>query len=127
DLLLDETVFDTLNGKACLFAIDRFFEDQGRRVPIMVSVTITDRSGRTLSGQTIQAFWNSVAHMPLLSVGINCALGAKQMRPYMEELAQIAPVYSSCYPNAGLPNAFGGFDETPDIMSADLRDFAQQG
>src|SRR5438876_3661004 len=127
DLLLCETVFDTLNLKAALFAIDQHFEAKGRRVPVMVSVTITDRSGRTLSGQTVEAFWNSVAHMPLLSVGINCALGAKQMRPYMEELAQIAPVYSSCYPNAGLPNAFGGFDETPDIMSADLRDFAQQG
>ena len=127
DVLLCETVFDTLNLKAALFAVDQYFEQHKRRVPLMVSVTITDRSGRTLSGQTIQAFWNSVAHMPLLSVGINCALGAKQMRPYMEELAQIAPVYSSCYPNAGLPNAFGGFDETPDIMSADLRDFAQQG
>src|SRR5437867_4462399 len=127
DLLLAETVFDTLNGKACLFAIDQFFEDHGRRVPVMVSVTITDRSGRTLSGQTIEAFWNSIAHMPLLSVGINCALGAKQMRPYIEELATIAPVYVSCYPNAGLPNAFGGFDETPEIMSADLREFAERG
>jgi 5-methyltetrahydrofolate--homocysteine methyltransferase len=127
DLLLAETVFDTLNGKACLFAIDRFFEDHGRRVPVMVSVTITDRSGRTLSGQTIEAFWNSIAHMPLLSVGINCALGAKQMRPYIEELATIAPVYVSCYPNAGLPNAFGGFDETPAIMAADLGEFASNG
>ena len=127
DLLLAETVFDTLNGKACLFAIDQFFEDHGRRVPVMVSVTITDRSGRTLSGQTIEAFWNSIAHMPLLSVGINCALGAKQMRPYIEELAMIAPVYVSCYPNAGLPNAFGGFDETPEIMAADLGEFASNG
>jgi len=127
DVLLAETVFDTLNGKACLFAIDRFFEDHGRRVPVMVSVTITDQSGRTLSGQTIEAFWNSIAHMPLLSVGINCALGAKQMRPYIEELATIAPVYVSCYPNAGLPNAFGGFDETPAIMAADLGEFASNG
>jgi 5-methyltetrahydrofolate--homocysteine methyltransferase len=127
DLLLAETVFDTLNVKACLFAIDQFFEDHGRRVPVMVSVTITDRSGRTLSGQTIEAFWNSIAHMPLLSVGINCALGAKQMRPYIEELATIAPVYVSCYPNAGLPNAFGGFDETPEIMAADLGEFASNG
>ena len=127
DLLLAETVFDTLNGKACLFAIDQFFEDHGRRVPVMVSVTITDRSGRTLSGQTIEAFWNAIAHMPLLSVGINCALGAKQMRPYIEELATIAPVYVSCYPNAGLPNAFGGFDETPEIMAADLGEFASSG
>ena len=127
DVLLTETVFDTLNLKAALFAIDQYFEEQGRRVPIMVSVTITDQSGRTLSGQTIEAFWNSISHMPLLSVGINCALGAKQMRPYLEELAHIAPVSISCYPNAGLPNAFGGFDETPDRMSADLHDFAAHG
>src|SRR5207249_4884439 len=99
DLLLVETVFDTLNCKAALFAIDQYFEKQGRRVPVMVSVTITDRSGRTLSGQTVEAFWNSISHLPLLSVGINCALGAKQMRPYIEELSQIAPVSISCYPN----------------------------
>ena len=127
DVLLTETVFDTLNLKAALFAIAQYFEEQGRRVPLMVSVTITDQSGRTLSGQTIEAFWNSISHMPLLSVGINCALGAKQMRPYLEELAHIAPVSISCYPNAGLPNAFGGFDETPDRMSADLHDFAANG
>ncbi|MDE3117578.1 MAG: methionine synthase [Nitrospirota bacterium] len=127
DLLLCETVFDTLNLKAALFAIDQHFERAGRRVPVMVSVTITDRSGRTLSGQTVEAFWNSISHMPLFSVGINCALGAKDMRPYIEELARIAPVPISCYPNAGLPNAFGGFDETPQIMGADLRDFASQG
>ncbi len=127
DLLMVETVFDTLNCKAALFAIDQYFEEVGRRVPMMVSVTIADRSGRTLSGQTVEAFWNSIAHMPLLSVGINCAFGAKQMRPYLEELAQIAPVFLSCYPNAGLPNAFGGFDEIPVIMAADLRDFADNG
>ena len=127
DLLLAETVFDTLNLKAALFAIEDYFEQHGRRVPVMVSVTITDRSGRTLSGQTIEAFWNSISHVPVLSVGINCALGAKQMRPYVEELAQIAPVYISCYPNAGLPNAFGGFDETPAIMAEDLHDFATNG
>ncbi len=127
DLLLAETVFDTLNLKAALFAIDQYFERQGRRVPVMVSVTITDRSGRTLSGQTVEAFWNSISHMPLLSVGINCALGAKQMRSYIEELSQIAPVPISCYPNAGLPNAFGGFDETPDIMATDLGEFASNG
>ncbi len=127
DLLLVETVFDTLNAKAALFAIDQYFEMHKRRVPVMVSVTIADRSGRTLSGQTVEAFWNSIAHMPLLSVGINCALGAKQMRPYIEELSQVAPVPISCYPNAGLPNAFGGFDETPEIMSADLREFAERG
>ncbi len=127
DLLLVETVFDTLNCKAALFAIDQYFEESGRRVPIMVSVTIADKSGRTLSGQTVEAFWNAIAHMPLFSVGINCAFGAKQMRPYIEELAQIAPVLLSCYPNAGLPNAFGGFDETPAIMAADLCDFAKSG
>src|SRR5213593_4085614 len=127
DVLLCETVFDTLNLKAALFAIDQYFDAKGRRAPVMVSVTITDRSGRTLSGQTVEAFWNSIAHIPLLSVGINCALGAKQMRPYIEELSQIAPVFISCYPNAGLPNAFGGFDETPEIMTADLGEFAASG
>ncbi|MGB0910728.1 MAG: methionine synthase [Nitrospirales bacterium] len=127
DLLLVETIFDTLNSKAALFAIDRYCQEQQRSIPIMVSVTITDQSGRTLSGQVIEAFWNSVSHANVLSVGINCALGAKQMRPYIQELASIAPVYISCYPNAGLPNAFGGFDETPERMGEDLRDFAKQG
>ncbi len=127
DLLLVETIFDTLNSKAALFAIDRYCQEQQRSLPIMVSVTITDQSGRTLSGQMIEAFWNSVSHANVLSVGINCALGAKQMRPYIEELASIAPVYISCYPNAGLPNAFGGFDETPERMGEDLRDFATNG
>jgi 5-methyltetrahydrofolate--homocysteine methyltransferase len=131
DLLLVETIFDTLNAKAALFAIsrynDEYFASTGRRVPVMVSVTITDQSGRTLSGQTVEAFWISVSHMDLFSVGINCALGAKQMRPYIEELSRIAPVYISCHPNAGLPNAFGGFDETPETMSADMRDFAANG
>ncbi|MGH9728514.1 MAG: methionine synthase [Candidatus Acidiferrales bacterium] len=127
DLLLVETIFDTLNAKAALFAIDQYFEDSGKRVPVMVSVTITDRSGRTLSGQTVEAFWISVSHMNLLSVGINCALGARQMRPYIEELSRVAPIYISCYPNAGLPNAFGGFDETPETMATDLRDFAANG
>src|SRR5262245_19168884 len=127
DVLLVETIFDTLNAKAALVAIQKLFDAGGRRVPVMVSVTITDRSGRTLSGQTIEAFWNSVSRVPMLSVGINCALGAKQMRPYLEELAGIAPVLVSCYPNAGLPNAFGGFDETPEIMAADLGEFARAG
>ncbi len=127
DLLLVETVFDTLNAKAALFAIQQYFEESGKRVPLMLSVTIVDQSGRTLSGQTIEAFWISVAHAPLFSIGINCALGAKQMRPYVEELSGIAPIYISCYPNAGLPNAFGGFDETPERMAADLRDFASNG
>ena len=127
DTLLVETIFDTLNAKAALFAIQKYFDDTGRRVPIMVSVTITDNSGRTLSGQTVEAFWNSVSHVGLLSVGINCALGGKQMRPFVEELATVAPVYMSCYPNAGLPNAFGGYDELPDETSATLRDFAANG
>ncbi len=131
DLLLLETIFDTLNAKAALFAIsqynDEYFEATGQRIPVMVSVTITDQSGRTLSGQTVEAFWISVSHMDLLSVGINCALGAKQMRPYIEELSHLAPVHISCHPNAGLPNAFGGFDETPERMSADMREFASNG
>jgi 5-methyltetrahydrofolate--homocysteine methyltransferase len=127
DLLLVETIFDTLNAKAALFAIAQLFEETGRRVPVMVSVTIVDQSGRTLSGQTIEAFWNSVSHFPLFSVGLNCALGPAQMRPYLEELSQIAPLYISCYPNAGLPNAFGGFDETPESMAEELREFAAAG
>jgi 5-methyltetrahydrofolate--homocysteine methyltransferase len=127
DILLAETIFDTLNGKAALFAFEKYFAETGRRVPVMASVTITDNSGRTLSGQTIEAFWNSVSHIKLLSVGINCALGGKQMRPYVEELSDIAPVYLSCYPNAGLPNAFGGYDETASETSETLRDFAANG
>ncbi len=127
DLLMVETIFDTLNAKAAFFAISQYCEEIHREIPIMASVTITDLSGRTLSGQLIEAFWNSISHAKLLSVGINCALGAKQMRPYIAELSNVAPVYISCYPNAGLPNAFGGFDETPERMGADLRDFASQG
>ncbi len=127
DTLLVETIFDTLNSKAALFAISQLLEETGQRIPVMASVTIIDQSGRTLSGQTVEAFWISISHHKLFSVGINCALGAKQMRPYIEELSGIAPVYLSCYPNAGLPNAFGGFDETPGRMSADLREFAANG
>jgi 5-methyltetrahydrofolate--homocysteine methyltransferase len=127
DLLLAETVIDTLNAKAALFAFEQLFEKIGRRIPVMLSFTVTDNSGRTLSGQTVEAFWNSVCHANLLSVGINCALGGRQMRPFVEEISRIAPVYLSCYPNAGLPNAFGGYDETPSEMSATLREFAQNG
>jgi len=127
DILLVETIFDTLNGKAALFAIERLLDEIGRRVPIMVSVTIVDKSGRTLSGQTVEAFWSSVSHIDMLSVGINCALGPKEMRPYVEELSGLAPVPISCYPNAGLPNAFGGFDETPESLAADLHEFASNG
>jgi 5-methyltetrahydrofolate--homocysteine methyltransferase len=127
DLLLVETVFDTLNAKAALFALEQYFDGTGSRLPVMLSFTITDQSGRTLSGQTVEAFWNSVSHAPLLSIGINCALGARQMRPYLEELSRLAPICLSCHPNAGLPNAFGGFDETPEIMAAALQDFAANG
>jgi len=127
DLLLVETIFDTLNSKAAFFAIDQYRQEHEVRIPVMASVTITDQSGRTLSGQTIEAFWNSIADAHPFSVGINCALGAKQMRPYIQELLKLAPTYISCYPNAGLPNAFGGFDETPERMGEDLRDFASNG
>ncbi|HET9795229.1 MAG TPA: methionine synthase [Thermoanaerobaculia bacterium] len=127
DLLLVETIFDTLVAKAALFAIETIFERRGVRVPVMISGTITDRSGRTLSGQLIEAFWNSVSHANPVSVGLNCALGAREMEPYLEELAAIAPVFVSAYPNAGLPNAFGGFDETPEKMAADLSRFAERG
>src|ERR1043165_8877032 len=127
DILLPETTFDTLNIKAAIFAIEKYFAEVGRRLPVMLSVTITDASGRTLSGQTVEAFWNSVSHAPALSVGINCALGAAEMRPHVEELSAIAPRYVSCYPNAGLPNALGEYDETPQSMAKLLREFAGNG
>jgi 5-methyltetrahydrofolate--homocysteine methyltransferase len=127
DLLLLETIVDTLNAKAGIVAIERAFAALGRRVPLMISVTITDRSGRTLSGQTIDAFWTSVAHARPFSVGINCALGARDMRPYIEELSRIADCHVSCYPNAGLPNAFGGYDEQPTDTGSALQEFATSG
>jgi len=127
DLLLPETNIDTLNLKACLFAISQFFEERGVELPVMISMTITDASGRTLSGQTVEAFWNSIAHFPALSVGLNCALGPDRMRPYLEELARIAPCFVSCHPNAGLPNEFGGYDETPARMAKLLGEFAESG
>ncbi|HUP46579.1 MAG TPA: homocysteine S-methyltransferase family protein, partial [Thermoanaerobaculia bacterium] len=127
DILLAETTFDTLNLKASLFAIDKYFSETGVRLPVMASMTITDASGRTLSGQTVEACWNSISHAPLLSAGINCALGAQEMRPYIDELSSIAPVFLTCYPNAGLPNELGGYDQTPGSMSAILRDFAESG
>jgi 5-methyltetrahydrofolate--homocysteine methyltransferase len=127
DLLLVETIFDTLNAKAALVAIEDTFDALGVRLPVMISVTITDKSGRTLSGQTVEAFWISVAHARPLSVGVNCALGAREMRPYIEELSRIADVHVSCYPNAGLPNAFGEYDETPETTSALVRGFADEG
>ena len=127
DMLLVETIFDSLNAKAALFAIETYFETTGKRIPIMVSVTITDASGRTLSGQTVEAFLTSVRHENLLSIGLNCALGAKEMRPYLEEMAQKAPYYVSCYPNAGLPNQFGEYDETPQTMCSLVTDFLKSG
>jgi 5-methyltetrahydrofolate--homocysteine methyltransferase len=127
DLLLIETIFDTLNAKAALFAIEEVFERTGRRLPLFISVTITDASGRTLSGQTVEAFYSSIRHANPFCVGINCALGARQMRPHMEELAALAECAVSCYPNAGLPNAFGGYDETPEDMAASLGEFAAAG
>ncbi|HWA57922.1 MAG TPA: methionine synthase [Gemmatimonadales bacterium] len=127
DLLLIETIFDTLNAKAAIFAVERHFERAGRRVPVMISGTITDASGRTLSGQTVEAFWNSVSHARPLSIGLNCALGAKQLRQYVQDLSRIAPTFVSTHPNAGLPNAFGGYDETPETMAATVGEFATAG
>jgi 5-methyltetrahydrofolate--homocysteine methyltransferase len=125
DLLLVETIFDTLNAKAALFAIEQYFDKIGQRIPVMVSGTITDASGRTLSGQTVEAFLYSVSHIPLMSVGFNCALGADLLRPYVEELAQKAPFYTSAHPNAGLPNEFGEYDESPEQMAKVIEDFLQ--
>ena len=127
DTLMVETIFDTLNAKAALFAIGEVFEARGGRVPVMISGTITDASGRTLSGQTAEAFHTSLAHARPLSIGLNCALGAKELRPHVEALAQVSPYYVSAHPNAGLPNAFGGYDETPGEMAATLREFAEAG
>lgn len=127
DILLVETVFDTLNAKAALFAIDMLMESRGFQLPIMVSGTITDASGRTLSGQTAEAFWISISHMPLLSVGFNCALGAKEMRPHVEALSDMAHCFVSAYPNAGLPNEFGEYDQHPHEMSGYIEEFAKSG
>ncbi|RTQ47234.1 methionine synthase [Hymenobacter gummosus] len=127
DALLIETIFDTLNAKAALFAVQRFFDEGGRVVPVMISGTITDASGRTLSGQTVEAFWNSIRHLPLLSVGLNCALGADQLKVYIKELSRIADVHISAYPNAGLPNAFGGYDESAQEFAAVVEGYLQDG
>jgi 5-methyltetrahydrofolate--homocysteine methyltransferase len=127
DALLIETIFDTLNAKAAIFAVREVFDDLGFEVPLMLSVTITDQSGRTLSGQTPEAFWNAVRHARPLSVGVNCALGPDLMRPYVAELARVADCFVSAYPNAGLPNAFGGYDETPERMTAHLAEWAASG
>ncbi|MDB4075109.1 homocysteine S-methyltransferase family protein, partial [Crocinitomicaceae bacterium] len=127
DLLLVETVFDTLNAKAALYAIDEVCDDRGVKIPIMVSGTITDQSGRTLTGQTTDAFLISVAHMDLLSIGLNCALGASMMRPYLQVLDKNSPFGVSAHPNAGLPNEFGEYDETPEMMAQQIKDFLDEG
>jgi len=130
DLLLVETIFDTLNAKAALFAIEEYFEASGERLPLIISGTVTDASGRILSGQTVTAFWHSVRHARPLAIGLNCALGATLMRPYIQELAKVAgDTFISCYPNAGLPNPMSdtGFDETPDVTSRLLHEFAAEG
>lgn len=128
DILLIETIFDTLNAKAAIFAIKKYYRDTKKEpLPIMISGTITDASGRTLSGQTLEAFYTSIAHAKPLSVGLNCALGAKEMRPHIEELSQIASCYVSAYPNAGLPNAMGEYDEKPEDTGHYLEDWAKEG
>ena len=127
DLLVVETIFDTLNAKAAIFAVEGLFEERGRRWPVIVSGTITDASGRTLSGQVTEAFWNSIRHARPLAVGLNCALGAKEMRPYLAELARVADTFVSCYPNAGLPNAFGEYDEAAEETAKIIGEFAESG
>lgn len=127
DLLLVETIFDTLNAKAALFAIEEVKEEQNINIPIMVSGTITDASGRTLSGQTVEAFLTSISHVPLLSVGFNCALGAEQLKPYLQRLSNETEFYTSAHPNAGLPNAFGEYDESPKQMQGYIEDYLKDG
>ncbi|HNF06993.1 MAG TPA: homocysteine S-methyltransferase family protein, partial [Mycobacterium sp.] len=127
DLLIVETIFDTLNAKAAIFALETLFEDRGRRWPVILSGTITDASGRTLSGQVTEAFWNSIRHARPLAVGLNCALGAPEMRPYIAEMSRIADTFVSCYPNAGLPNAFGEYDESPKRQAGYIAEFAEAG
>lgn len=127
DLIIVETIFDTLNAKAAIFAIETLFEERGRRWPVIISGTITDASGRTLSGQVTEAFWNSVRHAKPLAVGLNCALGAPEMRPYIAEMSRIADTFVSCYPNAGLPNAFGEYDESPKRQAGYVEEFAEAG
>jgi 5-methyltetrahydrofolate--homocysteine methyltransferase len=127
DLLLLETITDTLNVKAALFAIQELFDEMGRKIPVMVSGTITDASGRILSGQTADAFLISVSHVPLLSIGLNCAMGAAALRPYLQVLDEKAPFFVSAYPNAGLPNEFGHYDQTPDEMAAEVEEYLKEG
>ncbi len=127
DLILIETIFDSLNAKAAVFAVETLFEDRGRRWPLIISGTITDASGRTLSGQVTEAFWNAIRHAKPLAVGLNCALGAPEMRPYIAEVSRIADTFVSCYPNAGLPNAFGEYDESPERQASYIAEFAEAG
>ncbi|MEQ8736896.1 MAG: homocysteine S-methyltransferase family protein [Rhodospirillaceae bacterium] len=127
DMILVETVFDTLNAKAALFAIEDVFERTGDKLPVMISGTITDQSGRTLSGQTAEAFWNSVRHVEPFTIGLNCALGAEQLRPYVAEISRIADTYVCTYPNAGLPNEFGEYDQTPEEMGSLIGQWAEDG
>ncbi len=128
DILLMETIFDTLNAKAAIFAINSYFQETGKeKLPLMISGTITDASGRTLSGQTLEAFYISVMHAEPLSIGLNCSLGGNEMRPYVEELAELSTSFVSCYPNAGLPNAMGEYDEQPKMTADIVKDFAAQG
>jgi 5-methyltetrahydrofolate--homocysteine methyltransferase len=127
DLLLPETITDTLNAKAALFAIQELFEETGRSVPVMISGTITDASGRILSGQTAEAFLISMSHVPLLSIGLNCALGAAALRPYLQVLDEKAPFFVSAHPNAGLPNEFGQYDQTPEEMASEIEEFLKEG
>jgi 5-methyltetrahydrofolate--homocysteine methyltransferase len=127
DILLVETIFDTLNAKAALFAIDQVFEDRNTKIPIMVSGTITDQSGRTLTGQTTEAFLISLSHMPLLTIGLNCALGASLMRPYLQILNEKSPYGVSAHPNAGLPNEFGKYDESPEMMASQIKEYLEEG
>ncbi|GAB2520063.1 homocysteine S-methyltransferase family protein [Lysobacter humi (ex Lee et al. 2017)] len=127
DVLMVETIFDTLNAKAALFAIEEAFDGRGARLPVMISGTITDASGRTLSGQTAEAFWYSVRHAEPVAIGLNCALGARELRQHVDVLARVADAYVSTHPNAGLPNAFGGYDETPEDMAAVVGEFANAG
>jgi 5-methyltetrahydrofolate--homocysteine methyltransferase len=127
DIILIETIFDTLNAKAAIFAVEQYFDVLGYKLPVMISGTITDASGRTLSGQTAAAFWNSLSHVEPISIGFNCALGAKELRQYIEEVSNIADTHISAHPNAGLPNEFGEYDESPEDMAAELLDWAANG
>lgn len=127
DIILIETVFDTLNAKAAIFAVEQYFDSIGYKLPVMISGTITDASGRTLSGQTVAAFWHSLKHVEPISFGFNCALGARELRQHIDELAAIADTHVSAHPNAGLPNEFGEYDETPEAMAEELADWAKSG